>query len=830
MIFDTMKKASAMIAMALFTLTPMAAQTPKLFKADKSQKVTFQGRQVDIINRTKVSTPMTGTMTGSALTPMKKVVKKAGQTITEFELINEDFSKLTAGSADAPDTDHLLCSMYGEPGTYIDNALTNQPGWWGDNAFAAGGQIALFQHNQAVGSCINTPLGDYSGDITVTFRCKPIGDYKSTLMFCNILKDIENPYWADCDNPYTQMVLYPDNGWVKVTMTARNLSADNDGFVQINCYGGMLIDDVQITSQPNFIANPKVLDPTAFKDTEFTANWQPVRLAYNYYLNLYKKVYTADAGLDLNIDFEDGTLPEGWATTAEGGASFAETDGADGTKGLKMMPGEEVTTIDVNAPYNTAGFYFKLVVPEGMSDEEMDNLKANAKLSLRAKQDGVWKDLGNFNANAFLEGRVVDMGEATYGMFSGIYSCMEMTLTDVPEGVYGVLDNFYVTTDRPYTMEAVYAAGKGRKGSYYDRTEETSYTFTDLDPLGEYFYNVRAHYQSLYSDESTIYEAFGVAAPKLLPATDIDQRGGYTANWGEAPKATRYQITNYGVTTIESDGTYKLLDEGFDKIDATVTDAIDPLSGKALGNSAASSLSQYTNMPGWEGYSNVLAQGYMGCEQMGYSTPYIKTPQLYLANGKQLVLTLRAVGYAGSVLTVSDGVKKYAVDFVPDETGKTGYVEGTFIMDVNADMESLIFYDSYGYPFALDYVSVEQELKAGNKVFTMLDTQQTTSDINSYRFSGLDQYDFLKFAYTVQSFLDRDNNIAKSDMTDFMIVDLVNGTSATGVSAVGLANTFNGESNVMARYSTSGTMLKAPVKGLNIVKYADGSVKKVMVK
>lgn len=79
MIFDTMKKASAMIAMALFTLTPMAAQTPKLFKADKSQKVTFQGRQVDIINRTKVSTPMTGTMTGSALTPMKKVVKKAGQ-------------------------------------------------------------------------------------------------------------------------------------------------------------------------------------------------------------------------------------------------------------------------------------------------------------------------------------------------------------------------------------------------------------------------------------------------------------------------------------------------------------------------------------------------------------------------------------------------------------------------------------------------------------------------------------------------------------------------------------------------------------------------------
>ena len=720
--------------------------------------------------------------------------------------------------------------MYGEPGTYIDNTLTNQPGWWGDNAFAAGGQIALFQRSEVAGGCINTPLGDYSGDITVTFRCKPIGDYKSTLMFCNILKDIDDPYWADCDNPYTQMMLYPDNGWVKVTMTARNLSADNDGFVQINCYGGMLIDDLQITSQPNFIANPKVLDPTAFKDTEFTANWQPVRLAYNYYLNLYKKVYTADAGLDLNIDFEDGTLPEGWATTAEGGASFAETDGADGTKGLKMMSGEEVTTIDVNAPYNTAGFYFKLVVPEGMSDKDMDNLKANAKLSLRAKQDGVWKDMGNFNATAFLEGEVVDMVEATYGMFPGIYSCMEMTLTDVPEGVYGVLDNFYVTTDRPYTMEAVYADGKGRKGSYYDRTEETSYTFTDLDPLGEYFYNVRAHYQSLYSDESTIYEAFGVAAPELLPATDIDQRGGYTANWGEAPKATRYQITNYGVTTIESDGTYKLLDEGFDKVDATVTDAIDPLSGKALGNSSVSSLNQYTNMPGWEGYSNMLAQGYMGCEQMGYSAPYIKTPQLHLANGKQLVLTLRAVGYAGSVLTVSDGVKKYALDFEPDVTGKAGYVEGTFIMDVNADMESLIFYDNNGYPFALDYVSVEQDLKAGNMVFTMLDTQQTTSDINSYRFSGLDQYDFLKFAYTVQSFWDRENNTAKSDMTDFMIVDLVNGTSATGVSATGLANTFNGESNVVARYSTSGTMLKAPVKGLNIVKYADGSVKKVMVK
>ena len=36
--------------------------------------------------------------------------------------------------------------------------------------------------------------------------------------------------------------------------------------------------------------------------------------------------------------------------------------------------------------------------------------------------------------------------------------------------------------------------------------------------------------------------------------------------------------------------------------------------------------------------------------------------------------------------------------------------------------------------------------------------------------------------------------------------------------------------NVVSRYAADGHLLTAPVKGLNIVKYSDGSVRKVVVR
>ncbi len=52
--------------------------------------------------------------------------------------------------------------------------------------------------------------------------------------------------------------------------------------------------------------------------------------------------------------------------------------------------------------------------------------------------------------------------------------------------------------------------------------------------------------------------------------------------------------------------------------------------------------------------------------------------------------------------------------------------------------------------------------------------------------------------------------------------------SSTGIEAAPI--TTASEAKEVARYSVDGQRLKAPVKGLNIVKYSDGTTKKIMVK
>lgn len=49
---------------------------------------------------------------------------------------------------------------------------------------------------------------------------------------------------------------------------------------------------------------------------------------------------------------------------------------------------------------------------------------------------------------------------------------------------------------------------------------------------------------------------------------------------------------------------------------------------------------------------------------------------------------------------------------------------------------------------------------------------------------------------------------------------------ATGIDSV----TTKSDAKEVSRYSVDGQKLDAPIKGLNIVKYSDGSIKKVVVK
>ena len=85
-------------------------------------------------------------------------------------LINEDFSGLTAGTEDNPDATMLVDDM----GDFInpsalksyDSSLSYKK-WGGIGLYSAGGCIAIKD-----GWFLNTPAGDMSGDVTITFRAR----------------------------------------------------------------------------------------------------------------------------------------------------------------------------------------------------------------------------------------------------------------------------------------------------------------------------------------------------------------------------------------------------------------------------------------------------------------------------------------------------------------------------------------------------------------------------------------------------------------------------------------------------------------------------------
>lgn len=96
-------------------------------------------------------------------------------------VLYEDFNNVPDGETET--IGHLgdrytdyVASHYFEPGRYIDNEYTPGSGTWeGDFVMAGkGGTVVLQCYNPQMGAAINTPLGDYSGDITVTVRARAV--------------------------------------------------------------------------------------------------------------------------------------------------------------------------------------------------------------------------------------------------------------------------------------------------------------------------------------------------------------------------------------------------------------------------------------------------------------------------------------------------------------------------------------------------------------------------------------------------------------------------------------------------------------------------------
>lgn len=132
-------------------------------------------------------------------------------------------------------------------------------------------------------------------------------------------------------------------------------------------------------------------------------------------------------------------------------------------------------------------------------------------------------------------------------------------------------------------------------------------------------------------------------------------------------------------------------------------------------------------------------------------------------------------------------------------------------------------------PIFIDYLSVSQPLKKGAKTFVWLGREETAKETLSYTFTGLDADRYGMYAFSANAFRGEDDNRLSSFDGERMIVDLKNGTSTPQFAGT-VEIAVESEVKEVARFTLDGRRIDAPVQGVNIVRYSDGSTRKVIVR
>ncbi len=818
---------AAAIALTLYTGNAVAGTTdtsrPRFVLAKQTAKNVFKR------NITKAS--------AYAASPLK--VQPKAQGVMEAVLVNEDFSAMTSGTVEKPDTTKMLASAYAgysDNGIFIDNSLTKDGTWFGSQVYSAGGALALKTYNPQSQAYVCTPLGDYSGDLTITLRVKAnpaiirTEEGYSKLTGSSIGIEVCTGGYTDSGSAktddksgYYNARIYEKDGWQEVTYTCKNYSANNDGYVCFYTEGSIVIDDVKIKAGSSFLAQPVLEGITDYKKDSFSIAWQPTRKAFNYYVDLYTRKYLSDKDTTFVADFNDGKLGDGF----ESSSSEYSDEGTDGTKALVMKNGDSFIAPTNGNDYKASHFSLKVIDPSVDPSDPYAQYYVNGSILIDLKNADGWKNIGEYYAMAFWNESDIVKLEEEYSKFAkGGFTQLRLRVSDLNKGAYVILDDVDITANPAFEYKIVGAEFSEDLDNNYcltGDTDGTSYTFTNLDPNTEYWYGVRAHYVSQFSTRSFTH-ALGVAAPETKEATDIDSRGSFTANWEAAPKATSYTANCYGVKYAdEADEDYPILEEDFSNVDASVTAATNIADATAVNNEEVSSLDAYTNLPGWTGDYNTLVQGMIGAEgDYDYTYGHIYTPELCLDNADKCNLTLKLYGDANDQIGIKmNGTIYYLI--LP----ANGLADGTVTLPVTEARQKIGFFSYTSAPFAIDYIKIGQPLAKGAKTMTWLASGDTDANTLSYTFTGLDAYDFPYYGFDVTSHYQYDDNTSTSSLTpsNVMFVDLANGTSS-GINE--LQN--SSETKVVARYTADGQLVSAPVKGLNILKMSNGKIIKVIVK
>lgn len=346
-------------------------------------------------------------------------------------------------------------------------------------------------------------------------------------------------------------------------------------------------------------------------------------------------------------------------------------------------------------------------------------------------------------------------------------------------------------------------------------------TFTGLDPNEQYYYAVAAH-NVLNFSKKVVYRMDEMPMTVANEATDITTNG-FTANWNPTVRGTGYEVDLYGVYPVKEDTEdFVIFQEDFSKV-KNFTDAKNEWDAEVLGENNAITLDDLSTTPGWTGNKNhiTMAGDMLGVDEKGFN---LTSPVVYCAGSDKVKFRVRLVSTTDSWQTyIKFADQNYVLsssDFVDEEEFElptNGLTETTFKI-----------WGPENYPLMIDYITMMQDLKAGDNAFVWMGSTDINKDNSSLTFTDLDTDLFDNYGYAVKTINGEGTSAKRSVGSNRVVVNLQGSPSQA---AVGVELTDKSTQAYQTnRYAIDGQLIAAPAKGINIVKYSDGTVKKVIVK
>lgn len=661
------------------------------------------------------------------------MLKAADDAKHKVVVIDEDFSGFTDGTEDNPSTATILDDM----GNFVNKSALkpysealSYKEWGGHGLFSAGGCLAITN-----GWFLNTPAGDMSGEVTLTFRARLSKAGGSTTLNALELLFLSRSSIVDYEVKYYDLT----DEWQTFTYTSTLGEFEHSGFQFLSTYASniVLVDDIRLEQTRTSIPAPKVHEAENMTDTSFKAVWNKSIEADHYLLSVFtknesKELMTVSEGFDNikaddkgNIDAASPNYPEGWKfawkdNDLSNHIAKGEGAGTGNKQAVRLIDtGDAITTPYCPEGIKSLKFWVKAEANDGQPKFSSIQFTVNFGQGLYIVNDYI--DIPTMFAPAKRDGYYFDLTE-TLSAFDKIYSVKIEYIREEGDKTTILFDDLSYTTNKPTTYNYVL---KDQKVEQQDNEDETvGFEVNGLDPDTDYTYSVKSVNSEFTSAASDEQEVYAVSIPTALPATNITANS-YTANWTSHKKVDFYRVDQLQQTVIDKDTKdYVMLDEDFSKVTSSFTEA-DLLEGfydEGERTSGYMPLDDITKIAGWKASSTVRVNGWLGGNEAkqgsGTIAGAIVTPTIDLSHNEGACnISLRVWGSEGDWLIIQ-GSNPASLATIEFPKGG-GIVEKTITMPLCTSKEQLTFYSNNYKVFLIDYIKITQDVKAGDKVTTI---------------------------------------------------------------------------------------------------------------